>query len=245
VANFLKGKPNLFDPIDAKIYLKDFLKIIGVKKPLSKKVERISSNLDVLLGKLTKDFHSEYIESRNCYVFSLNKSLNIVDFDREIVTINLKYESPRSEEELKSFILHYQKIFDLEVEIIIVNELWGWWYLKIIFANLTILKENLESFEEKLEKEIKEGNSSLKAMKKKFSNLKQLKQKIKNFDKDVITNAIEELEGLSDNVQYYEEKDELVYLIDIKTPKNQNWSKYKFNTNKIRKIYEILSRINE
>ena len=244
VKNFLKEKPNLFDPVDAKIYLKDFLKIIGVKKALSKNVERISSNLDVILGKLAKrHFHSDYIESRNYYVFSFNESINLIDFDREIVTINLKYESPSSEEELHSFIIHYQKMFDLEVEII--EEIWGWWNLKITFANLNLLKENLENFEEKLEKEIKDGNASLKAMKKKFKNLKQLKQKIKNFDKEIITSVIEKLEGLCDKVQYHEDENELVYLIDIKTPKNQNWSKYKFNLHKIKKIFESISRITD
>ncbi len=89
VENFLKGKPNLFDPVDAKIYLKDFLNMIGVKKTLSKNIDRISSNLDILLGKMADQFHSEYIESKNCYVFSFNDSLNLVDFDTEIVTINL------------------------------------------------------------------------------------------------------------------------------------------------------------
>ncbi|MHA1798664.1 MAG: hypothetical protein ACTSVY_09470 [Candidatus Helarchaeota archaeon] len=206
IENLLKGKPNLFEPIDAKLYLKDFLDIVGVKKTLSKNIRRICHNLDILLPKLSPIFESRYLEFDEIYIFSFNDMLNLIDFKVEVVTMNIKFEYPQSEEELKCYIALYQKIFNLDVEII--EEMWGWWYLKITIPDI-----------------------------------KSIKKKINNFDVKLETEINNKLENLSDNFQYYEENNDLIYLIDLKTPKNQNWDKYKFNVHKLRRLFETLNQI--
>ena len=118
IENVLKDKPNLFDPVDAKLYLKDFLDIVGVKKTLSMNIKRISDNLEVILSKLATNFESILLENEKVFIFSINDNLNLVDFNTEIVTLNIRNEYPKSEEELRSYILLYRKIYQLEIDII-------------------------------------------------------------------------------------------------------------------------------
>ncbi|NHI92713.1 MAG: hypothetical protein EAX96_09460 [Candidatus Lokiarchaeota archaeon] len=241
IENILKGKPNLFDPIDAKLYLIDFLQIVGVKKTLSGNMNRICSNLDQLLPKLAPNFDSKLLEDKKLFIFTLNDSLNLVDFNSEIVTINLKFEYPKSEEELKAFILLYQKMYHLDIEII--EEMWGWWYLKVIFPDLNELKERIENFEQKIGFDSTYDFPDLKSLKEKFLKIKSLKEKIK-ISELIGTEISKKLENLCDHVQYYEEDNKFVYFIDVKTPKSQNWYNSKFSVNKLKKIFEILAQLN-
>ena len=241
IENILKSKPNLFDPTDAKLYLTDFLQILGVKKTLSKNIKRICNNLDMLLPKFASNFESIFLENKKLYIFSMNDSLNLIDFDSEIVTINLKHEYPKSEEELRSYILLYKKIFQLDIEII--EEMWGWWYIKVTFPNLNTLKKRLKHFEDKVGADNTYDFPDLKSIRDKFLKLKTIQEKIKIFE-EIETELHNKLESLSDHVQYYEEENDFIYLIDLKTPKNQNWNNYKFSVNKLSKIFEILAQLN-
>ena len=113
IEKYLKGEVYMVDIIDTKIYLSDFLALLGEKKMVNKSVDRICDAIELKLSRMSEKFYSN-LENNQTYIFIYQENLNKIDFETKVVTLNLQNEFLESELELHDVLNLLKSNYDLD-----------------------------------------------------------------------------------------------------------------------------------
>lgn len=152
--NYITGKVYNVEPIDAKLFLADFLQLLEINLRMepsmyNKICNEIVKKMVKLKGKANYIPRTE--RNKGYFQFIADGIIYHIDLIRLIVTVNLQNKVVQTEEELADIINLYGQYYNLKVEI--NEELRGWWYLKIStpvkkLKNINILQEYNERLQE-------------------------------------------------------------------------------------------------
>ncbi|MFX0011707.1 MAG: hypothetical protein ACFE9R_15445 [Candidatus Hermodarchaeota archaeon] len=153
--DYLTGKAYLIEPIDYKVFLQDFLELLDIKfkSEQTKKNETILDEIIKKIRILKGNVHIIDKKQGNqpYFMFIADGIIYYIDFQRDIVTINLNNKIIETEDELSDLIKLYSKFFNINTEII--EEMAGWWYLKVTIPSKQLKSENiLNEYIEKIQK---------------------------------------------------------------------------------------------
>jgi len=204
IKDFLNGKAYLIEPVDYKVFLQDFIEILDIKLK-SKSVDynflknEIIKNISILKGKVYSV--DRKMKNSRYFMFLADSIIYQIDFEQEVVTINLNEKIVETEEELSEIINLYSQYFNIDVEI--VEEMVGWWYLKIALPSKRLKSENI---------------------------LVEYKEKIQE---------------ISEFANFFPENGTIIFLIDLKTPKNLKWKNLKFKVSDLFNIFKLLNNLSK
>ncbi|NVM05133.1 MAG: hypothetical protein HWN67_22625 [Candidatus Helarchaeota archaeon] len=204
IQDFLDGKAHLIEPIDYKLFFSDFIKLLNIKleiesKNYDKLFNEIITKINKLKGKIYKIQRKE--DKINYFLLIADGIIYYFDLKKEIVTINLQNKAIETEYELKDVIELYSKYFNIEIEII--EEMTGWWYLKASIPSKKLKSDKI---------------------------INDYKEKIQEF---------------SEFVNFFHDDSLIYFLIDIKTPLNQNRKLYKLTVSKLGEIFKSLNELSK
>lgn len=157
LSNFLNGKTYSIEPIDVKLFLLDFGKLLEINLKVEPKAyNEICNEIIKKMTKLKGRVNSlSRIESPIPYfLFIADGILYSIDLTKEIVTVNALNKVIQAEQEFADIINLLGQFYNFKVEI--GEEITGWWYLKIAIPakklkNINIIKELNEKLQEFLE----------------------------------------------------------------------------------------------
>ncbi|MFX1451857.1 MAG: hypothetical protein ACFFCM_13505 [Promethearchaeota archaeon] len=144
IKDFLDGKAYLIEPIDYKVFLSDFIEILNIKiKVETKNYEKLLNEIIKKLTDLKGKVNTIRRKGEKKYYFMLiaRGIIYYIDLQKEIVTINLQNKAIETENELKDVIELYKQYYNIEIEII--EEMTGWWYLKAVISFKKLKNEKL------------------------------------------------------------------------------------------------------
>jgi hypothetical protein len=199
LSNFLNGKTYSIEPIDVKLFLEDFMKILEINLKVEPKAYNDICN--EIVKKMTKlkgrvNFTSRIEGTIPYFLFISDGIIYSIDLKKEIVTINVLNKVLQEEQEFADIINLLGQFYNFKVEII--EEIAGWWYLKIAVPA----------------------------------------KKLKNIN--IIKEINEKLQEFLEYTQFFEKDNIINFIIDLKTPSNENWKNMKFSIAKIKRIFELL-----
>lgn len=145
IDNFLKGKAYIVDISDTKIYLADFLELLGEKKILKKSIDKICDAIELKMSQKCEKFYS-IMESERSYLFITDGSINKFDFASRVITFNMQNEFPKDEIELQNILTLLKSNFNILLNIQV--EMMGWWYLEFIFDEKALIKKRIKKIEQ-------------------------------------------------------------------------------------------------
>jgi len=148
--NYLTGKVYNIEPIDIKLFLEDFIQLLEINLKIEPTMyNEIVKKMTKQKGKVNSIPRRE--KETDYFLLIADGILYHLDLNRLIVTVNLQNKVVQTEQELADIINLYGQYYNLKVEII--EELMGWWYLKIStpmkkLKNINILQEYSEKLQE-------------------------------------------------------------------------------------------------
>ena len=124
ITDYLSGKAYLIEPVDYKIYLSDFIKILKLKPKSEQKkrdifVKEIFEKISALKGKVFEPKKKQSIG--NYLIFLISGVIYYIDFKKEVVTINLKNKVLETEEQINDLIDLYSQYYNVEIEIVSIS----------------------------------------------------------------------------------------------------------------------------